>query len=105
MLEITNEAYTRLVQKASQQENYVFRLGLTGGGCGGMEYSFDYCSETFSSDLVLDWGRIKLRVDPNSAPYLEGMTLDWQVEGLNEGFKIINPNEKYRCGCGESIGF
>ena len=105
MLEITNEAYTRLVQKAIQQENHVFRLGLTGGGCGGMEYSFDYCSETYSSDLVLDWGRIKLRIDPESAPYPQGMTLDWQVEGLKEGFKIINPNEKYRCGCGESIGF
>ena len=50
-------------------------------------------------------GRIKLRIDPESAPYLQGMTLDWQVDGLNEGFKIINPNEKYRCGCGESIGF
>ena len=105
MIEITNEAYTKLIQKASQQENYVFRLGLTGGGCGGMEYSFDFNSENYTSDLVLDWGRIKLRIDPNSAPYLEGMTLDWQVEGLNEGFKIINPNEKYRCGCGESIGF
>ena len=105
MIEVTNEAYTRLVQKAAHQENHVFRLGITGGGCGGMEYRFDYCSETYSSDLVLDWGRIAFRIDPNSAPYLEGMTLDWQVEGLNEGFKIINPKEKYRCGCGESIGF
>ena len=105
MIEVTNEAYTRLIQKASEQENFVFRLGLTGGGCGGMAYSFDFSSETYSSDLVLDWGRIAFRIDPNSAPYLEGMTLDWQVEGLNEGFKIINPKEKYRCGCGESIGF
>ena len=105
MIEVTNEAYTRLIQKAAQQENHVFRLGITGGGCGGMEYRFDYCSETYSSDLVLDWGRIAFRIDPNSAPYLEGMTLDWEVEGLNEGFKIINPKEKYRCGCGESIGF
>ena len=105
MIEVTNEAYTRLIQKAVQQENFVFRLGLTGGGCGGMEYSFDFSSETYTSDLVLDWGRIAFRIDPNSAPYLEGITLDWQVEGLNEGFKIINPKEKYRCGCGESIGF
>ena len=105
MIEVTNEAYTRLIQKAAQQENHVFRLGITGGGCGGMEYRFDYCSETYSSDLVLDWGRIAFRIDPNSAPYLEGMTLDWQVEGLNEGFKIINTNEQYRCGCGESVGF
>ena len=105
MIEITNEAYTRLVQKASQQENYVFRLGLTGGGCGGMEYSFDFSSETYPSDLVLDWGRIKLRVDPNSAPYLTGLVIDWETNGLNEQFVFNNPRESYRCGCGVSVGF
>ena len=105
MLEITNEAYTRLVQKAIQQENHVFRLGLTGGGCGGMEYSFDYCSETYSSDLVLDWGKLKFYIDHNSAPYLEGLTLDYEVLGLNEQFVFRNPNESYRCGCGVSVGF
>ena len=65
MIEVTHEAYTRLVQKAAHQENHIFRLGLTGGGCGGMEYSFDYCSETYSSDLVLDWGRIAFRISPD----------------------------------------
>jgi len=105
MIEITNEAYTRLVQKASEQENYVFRLGLTGGGCGGMEYSFDFNSETYPTDMVLDWGRIKLRVDPNSAPYLTGLVIDWETNGLNEQFVFNNPRESYRCGCGVSVGF
>lgn len=94
-----------LYRRRANRRTMFLDLVLLGGGCGGMEYSFDYCDKAFSSDLVLDWGRIKLRIDPNSAPYLEGMTLDWQVEGLNEGFKIINPNEQYRCGCGESVGF
>ena len=105
MIEVTNEAYTKLVQKASAQENHVFRLGITGGGCGGMEYSFDFSSETYPSDLVLDWGMIRFRIDPTSAPYLEGMTLDWQTNGLNEQFVFNNPKETYRCGCGVSIGF
>lgn len=105
MIEITNEAYTKLVQKASDKDNFVFRLGLTGGGCGGMEYRFDYCSETYSDDLVLDWGRIRFRVDPPSAPYLEGITIDWKTDGLNEQFTFNNPRESYRCGCGVSIGF
>lgn len=105
VLEITNEAYTKLVQKASDKNNFVFRLGLTGGGCGGMEYRFDYCSETYSDDLVLDWGRIKFRIDPQSAPYLEGITIDWKTDGLNEQFTFNNPRESYRCGCGVSIGF
>jgi len=105
VIEITNEAYTRLVQKAIDKENFVFRFGLTGGGCGGMEYVFDYCTETYPTDLELDWGRIKIRVDTNSAPYLTGVIIDYKVEGLNEGFTYINSKEQYRCGCGVSVGF
>ena len=105
MIEITNEAYTRLVQKAAHQENPSFRLGITGGGCGGMEYSFDFSRETYPSDLVLDWGMIRFRIDPTSAPYIEGLTLDYKIEGLNESFVFVNPKETYRCGCGVSVGF
>ena len=105
MIEITNEAYTKLIQKASAENNFVLRLGITGGGCGGMEYRFAYNTENYPSDIILDWGRIKFRVDPESEPYIKGMTLDWKKEGLNEQFIFINPNETYRCGCGVSVGF
>ena len=105
MIEVTNEAYTRLIQKASEQGNHVFRLGITGGGCGGLEYVFTYNSETYPDDLVVDWGKIKFRIDPNSAPYLQGMTIDWYTDGLNEEFKFNNSKETYNCGCGTSIGF
>ena len=105
MIEVTNEAYTRLIQKASEQDNFVFRLGITGGGCGGMEYIFTYNSENYPDDLVIDWGQIRFRIDPNSAPYLQGMTIDWYTDGLNEEFKFNNSKETYKCGCGTSIGF
>ena len=48
-------------------------------------------------------GGVKVLVDPKSLPYLEGTQLDFVREGLNEGFKFNNPNEKDRCGCGESF--
>lgn len=105
MIEVTNEAYSKLVQKALLQENFVFRLGITGGGCGGMEYIFAYNDKSFSSDTVIDWGEIRFRIDHNSVSYLKGFTLDYKVEGLNESFVFINPNETYRCGCGESVVF
>ena len=47
----------------------------------------------------------RFRIDPTSAPYIEGLTLDYKIEGLNESFVFVNPKETYRCGCGESIGF
>ena len=42
MIEVTNEAYTKLIQKASLEDNFSFRVGVTGGGCGGMEYLFAF---------------------------------------------------------------
>jgi iron-sulfur cluster assembly protein len=42
-------------------------------------------------------------MDPKHRPYLYGMTMDWVKKGLNEGFDFINPNERDRCGCGESF--
>ena len=105
MIEVSNEAYTKLIQKATTEDNHVFRLGVTGGGCGGMEYLFAYNSTVYQDDIIIDWGGIKFRVDPMSAPYLEGMTIHWETNGLNEQFLFHNPKETYRCGCGESVGF
>jgi iron-sulfur cluster assembly protein len=46
---------------------------------------------------------VKVLIDPKSLAYLEGTELDYVREGINEGFKFNNPNEKDRCGCGESF--
>ncbi len=46
---------------------------------------------------------VRVLIDPKSLAYLEGTELDFVREGLNEGFKFNNPNEKDRCGCGESF--
>ena len=105
MIEITNEAFTKLDSKANQGKGTAFRIGLTGGGCSGYKYTFDWASSTSSDDFQLDLGRFKIVIDKISAPYLTGMTLDYVYEGLNEEFRFINPNQAYACGCGESIGF
>jgi len=46
---------------------------------------------------------VRVLIDPKSLAYLDGTELDFVREGLNEGFKFLNPNEKDRCGCGESF--
>lgn len=46
---------------------------------------------------------VTIWVNGKDLPYLEGLTMDWKREGLNEGFDFVNPNEKDRCGCGESF--
>jgi iron-sulfur cluster assembly protein len=54
-------------------------------------------------DQCIDCLGCKIFVDPKSCPYVQGMTIDYVRNGLNEGFEFKNPNERDRCGCGESF--
>ncbi len=79
------------------------RLGVKTTGCSGLAYKLEYADEVAPEDLVFEDKGIKVLVDPKSLAYLDGMTLDFVREGLNEGFRFNNPNERDRCGCGESF--
>ena len=105
MIEITNEAIQKLLQKKEEERFNYIRLGITGGGCAGFEYIFDSVSDKDDNDIVVDFGKLQFVVDRVSLPYINGMTLDYVKEGLNEIFKFKNPKEQSSCGCGVSINF
>lgn len=79
------------------------RLGVRTTGCSGMAYKLEYVDEPDPQDQVFEHFGVKVFVDPKSLAYLDGTQLDYGREGLNEGFKFTNPNEKASCGCGESF--
>ncbi|MEN9912332.1 MAG: hypothetical protein RI956_776 [Pseudomonadota bacterium] len=79
------------------------RLGVKTTGCSGLAYKLEFVDNTLPEDVVFDVEGIKVMVDPKSMPYVDGTQLDFVREGLNEGFKFNNPNERDRCGCGESF--
>jgi len=79
------------------------RLGVRTTGCSGMADKLEFVDTSNEEDTVFESHGVKLFIDPKSLPYLEGIELDFAREGLNEGFKFNNPNEKARCGCGESF--
>ncbi|WP_397475283.1 iron-sulfur cluster assembly protein IscA [Pusillimonas sp.] len=79
------------------------RLGVRTTGCSGMAYQLEYVDEPQPQDQIFEAHGVKVFVDPKSLAYLEGTQLDYGREGLNEGFKFTNPNEKATCGCGESF--
>lgn len=79
------------------------RVGVTTTGCSGMAYKLEYVDEQDVSDQVFESFGVKVFVDAKSLPYIAGTVLDYAKEGLNEGFKFTNPNQKATCGCGESF--
>ena len=79
------------------------RLGVKTTGCSGMAYTIEFADEIEDTDAVFEENGVKILINPKSLVYLDGTELDFSKEGLNEGFKFNNPNEKDRCGCGESF--
>ena len=79
------------------------RLGVKTSGCSGMAYTLEFVDEVQAEDMVFEGFGVKVFVDPKSHVYLDGTELDYTKEGLQEGFKFINPNVKDECGCGESF--
>lgn len=79
------------------------RLGVRTTGCSGLAYVLEYVDSQKEEDQCFDCSGCKVFIDPKSCVYLNGMTVDYVRNGLNEGFEFINPNERDRCGCGESF--
>jgi iron-sulfur cluster assembly protein len=79
------------------------RLGVRTTGCSGMAYKLEYADVVEPQDQTFECHGVKILVDPKSMAYIDGTELDFVREGLNEGFRFNNPNEKNRCGCGESF--
>lgn len=79
------------------------RVGVRTTGCSGMAYKLEYADAAAPEDQTFESHGVKIFVDPKSLAYIEGTELDFVREGLNEGFRFNNPNEKNRCGCGESF--
>ena len=81
-------------------------VGVKTTGCSGLAYTLEYVDQEQGRQHCVehhDVQGIRVYMDPRHRPYLSGMTMDWVRKGLNEGFDFVNPNEKDRCGCGESF--
>jgi iron-sulfur cluster assembly accessory protein len=92
-----------LMSEEPAGEAEVLRIAIQGGGCSGFEYALGFDRAAQAGDHELEFHGVTVVVDPFSAPYLQGSTIDF-LEGLQEsGFKIENPNATAACGCGHSF--
>ena len=79
------------------------RIGVRTKGCSGMSYTLEFADKQEPMDEVVETAGIKLLIDPKAALFLIGTEMDYAEEKLKSGFVFTNPNEKGRCGCGESF--
>jgi iron-sulfur cluster assembly protein len=79
------------------------RVAVKTTGCSGLSYVIEYVDTPQPEDMSFVSHSIHVFVDPKSLVYVDGVEMDWVRNGLNEGFDFKNPNEKARCGCGESF--
>ena len=104
MISVTPTAASKISRNLERRGNGIgIRLGTRTTGCSGLAYVLEYVDQTEPTDVIFDSDGFKIVVDPKSLPIVDGIVVDYVRQGLNEGFEFINPNEKDRCGCGESF--
>lgn len=79
------------------------RIGIRTKGCSGLSYTLEFADEKNPFDEVVKDKGVVILIDPKAIMFLLGTIMDYEKEQLSEGFVFKNPNEKGRCGCGESF--
>ena len=88
---------------ASGQEGMLLRVSVNTKGCSGMAYDMSWVAAAGPGDEVVRDQGLTVLVDRKATLFLIGTTMDYEVKALSAGFTFVNPNEKGRCGCGESF--
>ena len=106
MITVTDTASKKIKRLLLQRGRGVgIRLGVKTTGCSGLAYTLEYVDDYTVDEGITNFAQPEFvgLVDVKSLAYLQGLTVDWVRNGLNEGFEFRNPNERDKCGCGESF--
>lgn len=112
-LTLTDAAASRIEHLLSKRDKTSagVRVGVRSGGCSGLSYMVEYADDVGEFDEVVSYPKgveegkesFKVLIDPKAIMYLLGSEMDYVEEKFKSGFVFTNPNEKGKCGCGESF--
>lgn len=104
MIQLTEIAAKKVQQQLSKRGRGLgIMIGIRTTGCSGLAYKLEYVDTPNTEQIKYESNGVNIFVNPKDLPYIDGMTMDYKRQGLNEGFDFINNKEKDRCGCGESF--
>jgi iron-sulfur cluster assembly protein len=104
MISVTPAASSKIARNLDRRGGGLgIRIGVRTTGCSGLAYVLEYVDELQPGDDAELHDGFSVVVNKKDQPYLQNLQIDYIRQGLNEGFEFTNPNEKDRCGCGESF--
>ncbi|MSP51573.1 MAG: iron-sulfur cluster assembly accessory protein [Alphaproteobacteria bacterium] len=105
VMSVTDAAAERVKALLAQRNKPALgvRIGVRTAGCSGLSYTLEYAEQKNSFDEVVEEKGVTILIDPKATMFLIGTQMDYVEEKLKSGFVFKNPNEKGRCGCGESF--
>lgn len=105
MISVTTNALHQIKKLITSRENIPagIKVGINTKGCSGLSYTLEYVDQIDDKDEVFQFDDVKIFIDPKSSLFLIGTEVDYVEGELESGFRFVNPNEKGRCGCGESF--
>ncbi len=105
VITLTDRAADRAKALMDKAEDEVLglRVGVKSTGCSGMSYYVEYAREQKKFEDVVEDKGVRIFIEPSATMFLFGSEMDWVEDRFNARFDFVNPNEKGRCGCGESF--
>ena len=100
---LTDAAAARVREIMAERGMGYLRVGVTNGGCAGMEYVMDYAEAPEALDEVVEDNGVTILIDAKAVLFLLGSEIDYETTLLHEKFVFRNPNQTDACGCGESV--
>jgi iron-sulfur cluster assembly protein len=104
MITVTDTASKKIKSNLEKRGKGIgIRVGVRTTGCSGLAYILEYVDESWEGSTSFRQDGFSIVVDNKDLPVVNGISIDYARQGLNEGFEFNNPNERDRCGCGESF--